>query len=120
MTTLTLQNDTLEISMGPLEMIFALRRKFEIPLENVQRVQTENLSLARLYRGIRAPGTHVPGLIVAGTYYKDNQRTFWSVRRGQDIITVDLAEDEHYDRLVLGVQDGEQVIDKIEGKGRYA
>lgn len=114
MATLQIKNDTLHVKMNLLETIFAFRRKFEIPLENVRRVQPEDLPLTKLYRGIRAPGTHVPGLIVAGTYYKDNQRNFWNVRRGQDIITIDLAEDEHYDRLVLGVQDADQIIGKIE------
>ena len=120
MTTLQIKDGTLHVKMNPLETIFALRHKFEIPLENVRRVQAEDLSLTKLYQGIRAPGTHVPGLIVAGTYYKDNQRIFWNVRRGQDIITIDLAEDEHYDRLVLGVQDAAQIVDKIERKGHHA
>ena len=113
MTTVQIKDDMLHVKMNLLETIFAFRRKFEIPLENVRRVQPEDLPLTKLYRGIRAPGTHVPGLIVAGTYYKDDRRTFWNVRRGQDIITVDLAEDEHYNRLVLGVEDARRVVHNI-------
>jgi hypothetical protein len=120
MTSVQIKDDTLHVKMNALETIFALRRKFEIPLENVREIQQEDLSLAKLYRGIRAPGTHIPGLIVAGTYYKDDQRTFWNVRRGQDIITVDLAEDEHYDRLVLGVQNAKHIVDEIERREQHA
>jgi hypothetical protein len=120
MTTVQIKGDTLHVKMNLLEMLFAFRRKLEIPLENVNSIQPEDLPLTKLYRGVRAPGTHVPGLIVAGTYYKDNQRNFWSVRRGQEIITVDLTEDEHYDRLVLGVQDADQIIDKIKERRQIA
>lgn len=47
MTTVQIRNDTLHVKMNLLETIFAFRRKFEIPLENVRRVQAEDLPLTK-------------------------------------------------------------------------
>ena len=48
------------------------------------------------------PGTSVPGVITAGTFYQDGKRVFWDVHRPESTIVVELA-DERYDELIVEV-----------------
>lgn len=113
MTTIDIHDDRITITFSLFETIFALRHKLEIPLAHIQDVVAEDRSLPRLYWAIRAPGTYVPGLIIAGTYYKDRERIFWNVRRGQEVVTIELSDAEKYDRLILGVDDAAEAIHTI-------
>ena len=40
------------------------------------------------YHGIRLPGTNVPGVITAGTFYQDGKRVFWDVHRPEKTIVI--------------------------------
>lgn len=113
MTTIFVEDDTLHIHMDGLESLFALRRTIAISLANIQTISTRSPSLWSLLLSWRVPGTYVPGIYAAGTYYQDGQRNFWNVRRGQDTIVIDL-KNEKYDRLILGVDDAQKVIDAIQ------
>jgi len=67
-----------------------------------------------LWKGIRAPGTHVPGVIIAGTYYKKGQRIFWDVKDPKKAIVIDLA-DERYNQLIVEVEDPSRSVQEIQG-----
>lgn len=54
------------------------------------------------------PGTHGPGVLVAGTYYREGQRHFSDVRHAEQAIAIEL-EAARYDRLFVEVEDPEQV-----------
>lgn len=56
------------------------------------------------WKGWRAPGTHIPGLLVAGTFLRDGQRTFWDVHRAQKALIIDLAH-HSYHQLIIEVPD---------------
>jgi len=50
------------------------------------------------------PGTNVPGVITAGTFYQDGKRVFWDVHNPEKTIIIDL-HDERYNELVVEVDD---------------
>ncbi len=62
---------------------------------------------------MRAPGTYVPGVIVAGTFHADGERVFWDVRDAQKAIVIQL-DDEQYARLVVEVDDPRAAVELIE------
>ncbi len=62
---------------------------------------------------MRAPGTYVPGVIVAGTFHADGERVFWDVRDAQKAIVIHLG-DEQYARLVVEVDDPSAAVELIE------
>jgi hypothetical protein len=66
-----------------------------------------NLEDARIW-GFRTPGTHIPGLLKAGTFYLvdsiDNKPAFMAVQHRENAIVVELA-DEQYARLIIEVAD---------------
>ncbi|HEU4698927.1 MAG TPA: hypothetical protein VFS40_07100 [Gemmatimonadales bacterium] len=62
---------------------------------------------------MRLPGTHIPGIITAGTFLQDGRRTFWDVHDAERAIVVEL-EGERYDRLVVEVEHPMAVVSRIQ------
>ena len=69
--------------------------------------------LEREPAGLRAPGTHLPRIITAGTFYKDGERVFWNVRPSREPVVIELAG-ERYARLVLSVDDARATAERVE------
>jgi len=65
------------------------------------------------YHGIRMPGTNVPGVITAGTFYQDGKRVFWDVHHPEKTINIDL-HDERYNELVVEVADPDAAVKLIQ------
>jgi DNA-binding transcriptional regulator LsrR (DeoR family) len=59
------------------------------------------------------PGTEVPGVITAGTFYEHGERVFWDVHHPERAIALSLR-DERYAKLVVEVEDPEATIAAIE------
>ncbi|HEX5568297.1 MAG TPA: hypothetical protein VFY14_15455 [Streptomyces sp.] len=113
MARVAVVNDTLIVEVEGLDKLWAFKSRLEIPLANV-RGATRDPGIIREPKGVRAPGTHVPGLIVAGTYHRDGERVFWDVRDPEKAVVIELA-DERYARLVIQVDDPRAVVDLVEG-----
>ena len=58
------------------------------------------------------PGTNVPGVITAGTFYQHEKRVFWDVHHPEKTIVIDL-HDERYSELVVEVDDPEAAVTLI-------
>ena len=70
-----------------LHKIWALKSRLEIPADHISAVLR---AADERVRGIRLPGTQIPGLITAGTYYEaDGKRVFWDVCDKEKAIAVD-------------------------------
>lgn len=97
---LTLENSTIKIQLEPVERLWAfhLSSQIEISLASVQSVQIERPKTT--WKELRSPGTYMPGLIKAGTYYTERGREFWYVQGNQDCLCLDIAEG-YYKRIVL-------------------
>jgi hypothetical protein len=92
------------------DQVWALKRRLEISLDHVTGVRMANDETPR---GVRIPGTHVPGVIAAGTFYDMGEKFFWAVHDSERAIAIDL-HDEDYSMLVLEVADPEATIRDIE------
>lgn len=82
MATLSLDGRELVVSLSPLERIGALHRDLRVPLDAVTAADEVTDPLPAV-RGIRAPGTAVPGRLKLGTWRAHGHRTFAAVRRGR-------------------------------------
>lgn len=116
MARVNIDGDTLVVEMEGLDKLWALKSRLEIPLENV-RGATIDPGIVREPKGIRAPGTHLPGVLVAGTFHVNGQRVFWDVRDPSKAVVIELA-DERYARLVVQVDDPRAAVDLIERSKR--
>ncbi len=118
MTTIDLTETTLIIRPQGWHQLWALKRRLEIPLAHVRgaRVDPET---ARGRKGVRMPGTHLPGVLTAGTFYRREGRAFWDVRDPEKAIVIDLTND-WYTKLVLEVAEPRATAAAIERARRRA
>lgn len=103
----------------PLGMhkFWAFKRRLEIRLRNIRGVRHAPAVRIGWWEGLRMPGTHVPGVIIAGTFYRGGERIFWDVRRPENAIVVEIA-DERYDRLIVEVADPAAAVELLESATR--
>src|SRR5919107_3269135 len=71
-----LAEDTLSIHVLGMDRLWALRSRLEIPLSHVSGAEADPEVARRWWQGIRSGGTHVPGVITAGTLHQEGERGF--------------------------------------------
>jgi hypothetical protein len=103
---------TLVVEIEGLDKLWALKSRLEIPLVNV-RGATVDPGVIKQPKGIRAPGSHVPGVITAGTFHIDGERIFWDVRDAARAVVIEL-HDERYARLIVQVADPRATVALVE------
>jgi hypothetical protein len=104
MVSISVDDGTATFDVLGLHRLWALRRRVRVPLSHIASVRADPTVSTRWGRGIRFPGTHVPGLIKAGTYYQGGKRLFWDVVHPAQAIVIELRGDR-FDELVVEVAD---------------
>jgi hypothetical protein len=113
MVEITLHGDHLHLEVKGLDKLWAFTGHLDIPVAHIRAVRAD-ASIARgWWTGIRAPGTSIPGVIRAGTFYEDGKRVFWDVHDPEQTIVIEL-HDERYDALIVEVADPRGAVEKIE------
>lgn len=118
MAQIGIEGDTLVVNVEGLDKLWALKSRLAIPLANV-RGATQDPGITRDAKGVRGPGTHLPGVIVAGTFHTEGERVFWDVHDPAKALVIELS-DERYTRLVIEVDDPRATVDLIERAKRAA
>lgn len=90
---------------------FHLSKTIEINIERIKRASTEEPQSN--WTEIRAPGTFLPEVIKAGTYYTNRGREFWYVTKNRDYLTLEL-QDEYFKRIILTISDSSAWAERIE------
>lgn len=112
MVELSIEGSTAVLEVQGWSKLWALKSRLEIPLENVRDVRADPSIAHGWWKGIRAPGTHLPGVIIAGTFYQHGKRIFWDVRDPERTIVIDLV-DESYDQLIVEVKDPRAAVERL-------
>ena len=107
---LGIQDGRLEIRLNPLETLVSFRRLLSIPLDKIMEVSTERPKLD--WRQIRSPGTHIPFVIKAGTYYGGGGRDFWHATIGRPVLMV-AVRDWDCDRIVVSIGNNQEWAERI-------
>jgi hypothetical protein len=94
------------------DKLWALKSTLEIPLVHIAGARADPEAARGWYHGLRFPGTNVPGVITAGTFYQNGKRVFWDVHHPEKTILIEL-HDERYNELVVEVADPEAAINLI-------
>src|ERR1700722_9079999 len=79
----------------------------EIPLVPITGVRADSEVARGWWHGVRMPGTSVPGVITAGTFYQDGKRVFWDVHHPEKTIVIDL-HDERFNETLFETLDNQQ------------
>ncbi len=113
MVSITVTDDMIGFEVEGLDKLWAFKSRLNIPIRNITGVRADPTIAHGWWKGLRAPGTHLPGVIIAGTFYQDGKRIFWDVHDPEQTIVIDLA-DERYDQLIVEVEHPEEAIQAIE------
>ena len=71
MTEVELTRDTLIVHVRGMDRLWSLKSRLEIPLPHVLGAEVDPDVAQGWRKGLRAPGTHLPGVITAGTFYQE-------------------------------------------------
>ncbi|MCT7986305.1 hypothetical protein NG796_23825 [Laspinema sp. A4] len=112
---LNLMDDTLQIELDFWEQFwaFSFEKVLTTPLSHIVNVSTEEPKSN--WAEIRAPGTFLPGVIKAGTYYNTGGKEFWYVTRDKDYLTLELR-DEPFKRIILTIDNALDWANRIQGE----
>lgn len=97
------EGPSLVVRLRGLNKIWAFKSRIVVPLTAVTAVEVKP-KLDKMPIGLRMPGTSVPGLIVAGSYRTKGRRSFYAIRRGDNVLVIDL-EGVKYSRIVIETGD---------------
>ena len=70
MTSVHIAGDRVTVKVHGLHKLWAFKNSVAFNVRNISDVRFDAGVTVGLYRGLRMPGTHIPGVVVAGTYYR--------------------------------------------------
>ena len=112
MVDLSVAAGKLTLHVRGADKLWAFKSSLEIPLVHIAGVRRDPEVARGWWHGIRMPGTNVPGVITAGTFYQDGKRIFWDVHHPEKTIVIDL-HDERYNELVVEVDDPDAAVELV-------
>jgi hypothetical protein len=112
-TILSVSGGNLTIEVEGWDKLWSLRSHLVIPVQHVIRIYADANIAESWWKGIRIAGTHVSGVIAAGTFYHDHNWVFWDVHHPEKAIVIDLR-DERYEKLIVEVPDPAETVARVQ------
>lgn len=107
------EGDSILFDVRGLHKLWALKSRLRVSRANIVNARKDD-AVARGKKGLRMPGTYIPGVITAGTFYRAGRRTFWDVSDPGKAVVVELTR-ERYGRLIIEVADPDAVVSLLAG-----
>jgi len=109
---LSLNQNQLVIQLDWYEQLlaFTLHNPITVPLDHLLEVTAEEPQSR--WTDLRAPGTHLPGVIKAGTYYTRHGREFWYATVDRKFLVLELRE-EPYQKIVLTMENNHDWVNRL-------
>lgn len=107
-----LTGGVLKVHIRGFDQFLALESTVEVPLRHIAGVEVDPPDAHDVFHGLRMGGTNLPGVITAGHFLHHGQWAFWDVHDPSRSIAIEL-HDDHYARLVIGVDDPEAAARSI-------
>ena len=111
MVEVSIVGDRLRLDVEGLDKLWSFRSHIELPLDHVVTARIDPEAARGWWHGIRLLGTFVPGVLSAGTFYKDGM-VFFDVHDPDQTIVIELTH-EHYRRLIVEVADPNAAVATI-------
>ena len=112
MVTISVSGDRIRFDVEGIDRMWALRSQLEIPLSHIRSVSVDPEAARGWWHGIKLWGSNIPGILTAGTFYQNGRVVFYDVHDPERTIVIEL-DHEHYDRMVVEVEDPEREKIKI-------
>lgn len=113
MVQVEIVGDRVHFDVEGWDKLWALRSSLDIPLAHIRGVRIDPDAAAGWWHGIRLPGTNIPGVITAGTFYQSEGTVFYDVHDPRNTVVIEL-DHERYRRLVIEVEDPRAVVGSLE------
>lgn len=104
MADIEISGSNLVVHIRGLDQVWSMAAKLEVPLAHIAGIDVDVPDARNAFHGLRVGGTNLPGVITAGRFVDHDGWTFWDVHDPGKAIAIRL-HDEHYQRLVIGVDD---------------
>jgi hypothetical protein len=100
MVVIELNSTEIKLYVQGADKLWALKSELTIPLEHIVSVRTDAEVVKQWFHGLKMPGTSVPGVITAGTFFQDGKRVFWDIHHPERVLVL-VLRDETYNELVV-------------------
>ena len=104
MVDIRIDGDRAVFEVEGWDKMWALKSRREIPLSHIKGAKSDDAAAKGWWHGVKLGGASLPGVITAGTFYKEGRLVFFDVHKPENTIVVDL-DHEDYDQLILQVRD---------------
>jgi len=112
MVDLSISGGNLVLHVRGADKLWAFRSSLEIPLAHIAKIRADTVIAHGWWHGFRIPGTNVPGVLTAGTFYQDGKRVFWDVAVPDNTVVIEL-KDERYNELIVEVADPKAAVEMV-------
>lgn len=112
MVEISVHDGRLRLDVQGWDQLWAFKSQLEFPLTHVRSVRHDPEVARGWWHGLRLPGTQIPGVLTAGTFYQHGGAVFYDVHDPERTIVLEL-DHEHYQRLVVEVADPAAAVAKI-------
>jgi hypothetical protein len=103
---------TIHVRPRGLDVLWCLSAGVSIPVGDIMSALAVSRS-ALPRRGLRLPGSNIPGIITAGSYGTGDARTFWDVRRADIVVAITCVDGAPYRQIVIEVDDPEMTAARL-------
>ncbi|HAP00740.1 MAG TPA: hypothetical protein DCQ93_02335 [Bacteroidetes bacterium] len=111
MVTVKKEQGNFVFEVQGLHKLWAFKSQITIPVEHISKVYPNEENMNWIW-GLRLPGTNIPGLITAGTYFVKDGIIFCDISDSKKCVVIEL-HDEHYNKLIIEVEDLKSTIDLL-------
>lgn len=113
MVEISINGDRARFEVEGWDKLWALKSQLEIPLDHILSVRADPEPARGWWHGVRLPGTQIPGVLTAGTFYQHGGAVFYDVHDPEGTIVLEL-DHEHYTALVIEVADPSAAVGMLQ------
>ena len=115
MAKVTVEHGQLVINFEGLRKMGTLKNKLLIPLEIVESAMIDSETWENTPKPFqKIAGTDAYGIYFGGTFKQNGKKNFYDLGK-KDFAVVIKLKNEKYDRLIIGVDEPEKIVDLING-----
>ena len=112
MVDVSIREDRVHFEVEGWDKLWALKSQLEIPIAHIRAARADPEPARGWWHGFRLPGTQIPGILTAGTFYQSDGFVFYDVHDPESTVVIDL-DHEHYKRLVIEVANPADVVARL-------
>jgi hypothetical protein len=108
-------DEMLHLHVEGMDKVWAFKSQLSIPLKHITSIRLDQAVAQEWFHGLKMPGTTIPGIITAGTFYQDGKRVFWDIHNPKEVVIISLS-DEHFSELVVEVQNPGSFVKEVQAR----